>query len=271
LVVEINLTGKTVLITGGTKGIGYAAARRFAMAGAGLFMTYKWGSAEEDLIYEDFEKIGAPKPILLSADVSVDEDTDAVMEEIGLHTDSLDILVSNVGFAARTLELADYAKRSLFKTLEYSSWPIVAYTRAIKESFGSYPGHVIGISSDGPDHYYRGYDFVAASKALLEFFGKYLAVHLQKEGSRVNIIRFGTVKTESFSQIFGEKFFDFLKQEGIDESLILSPDDCGKAVLALTSGLMDGMNGQVVTVDNGLGFRDNTMNRYMATLEETSS
>ena len=269
--VEIDLEGKTVLITGGTKGIGYAAARHCAAAGARLFMTYKWGSADEDLIYEEFRELGAPKPILLQADVSVDEDTDTVMEEIALHTDSLDIFVSNVGFAARTLELADYAKRSLFKTLEYSSWPIVAYTRAIRERFGRYPGHVIGISSDGPDHYYRGYDFVAASKALLEFFGRYLAVHLGKEGGRVNIIRFGTVKTESFSQIFGEKFFEFLKKEGIDESLILSPGDCGKAVLALCSGLMDGMNGQVITVDNGLAFRDNTMNRYMATLEDESS
>ncbi len=271
MVIEINLSGKTVLITGGTKGIGYAAAKRFAMAGAKLFMTYKWGSAEEDLIYGEFESLGAPKPILLQADVSVDEDTEAVMEEISLHGEGLDVFVSNVGFAARTLELADYAKRSLFKTLEYSSWPIVAYTRAIKKRFGRYPGHVIGISSDGPDHYYRGYDFVAASKALLEFFGRYLAVHLKKEGSRVNIIRFGTVKTESFSRIFGEEFFEFLKREGIDESLILSPDDCGKTILALASGLMDGMNGQVITVDNGLSFRDNTMNRYMATLEDTSS
>lgn len=269
--VEINLTDKTVLITGGTKGIGYAGAKRFASAGAKLFMTYKWGSAEEDRIYEEFERLKAPKPILLQADVSVDEDTAAVMEEIALHADGVDIFVSNVGFAARTLELADYAKRSLFKTLEYSSWPIVAYTRSIKERFGRFPGHVIGVSSDGPDHYYRGYDFVAASKALLEFFGRYLAVHLKKEGGRVNIIRFGTVKTESFSQIFGEEFFEFLKREGIDESLILSPDDCGKAILALGGGLMDGMNGQVITVDNGLSFRDNTMNRYMDTLEDTSS
>lgn len=269
--VEINLKNKCVLITGGTKGIGYAAAKQFAAAGAKLFLTYKWGSADEDLIYSEFGNIGAPKPILLQADVSVEEDTVSVMEEIALHADSLDVFISNVGFAARILELEDYVKRSFFKTLEYSSWPIIAYTRAIKKRFGSYPGHVIGVSSDGPDHYYRGYDFVAASKALLEFFGRYLSVHLQKEGCLANVVRFGTVRTESFSQIFGEEFFDFLKKEGIDESLILTPDECGKAILALCSGLMDGMNGQVITVDNGLSFRDNTMMRYMAAVEDSSS
>ena len=160
--------------------------------------------------------------------------------------------------------LDDYKKRSLFKTLEYSTWPMVEYTRRIQKKFGRYPGKVVGISSDGPDHYYQGYDYVAASKSLLEFFGRYLSVHLFKEGSRVNVMRFGTVKTESFTAMFGEEFFKWLVDSGsATEEMILKPEECGKAVFALCSGLMDAINGQVINVDYNLPFMDNSMMRYL--------
>jgi NAD(P)-dependent dehydrogenase (short-subunit alcohol dehydrogenase family) len=261
--IEIDLSSKTVLITGGTQGIGLAAAMKFAQAGAKLFLTYKWGSADEEELLEGFEALGAQRPVLIQADVSVDEDTDALLGEIARHTDGIDIFVSNVGVALRTLELQDYKKQSLFKTLEYSTWPLIEYTRRIEQRFGRYPRYIVGISSDGPDHFYRGYDFVAASKALLEFFARYLGARLLREGSRVNIIRFGTVKTESFDLIFGKDFFDFMRGEGLDEQLMLSPQECGNAVLALCSGLMDAVNGQIISVDFGLPFQDNSMMRYL--------
>jgi NAD(P)-dependent dehydrogenase (short-subunit alcohol dehydrogenase family) len=260
----IDMTGKAVLITGGTKGIGKAAALRFGKAGARTYLTYKWGSADQAALYEEFESAGAIRPVLIEADVSVDEHTDRLLEEIGSRERGVDIFISNVGFAQRTMSLADYRKRSLFKTLEYSTWPMIEYTRKIHARFGSYPRHVVGISSDGPDHFYQGYDFVAASKALLEFFGKYLSVHLFEAGSRVNVIRFGMVDTESFGLIFGPEFFAWLRESGLPEEMILKPEVCGDAVFALCSGLLDAVNGQVITVDNGLPFRDNSMMRYLA-------
>lgn len=260
----IDMTGKAVLITGGTKGIGKAAALKFGRAGAQTYLTYKWGSADRSALLEEFARAGAPLPRLIEADVSVDEHTDRLLEEIATRERRIDVFVSNVGFAQRTMSLADYKKRSLFKTLEYSTWPLIEYTRRIHARFGSYPRHVVGISSDGPDHFYQGYDFVAASKALLEFFGKYLSMHLFEEGSRVNVIRFGMVDTESFGLIFGAEFFAWLKESGLPEEMILKPEVCGDAVFALCSGLLDAVNGQVITVDNGLPFRDNSMMRYLA-------
>lgn len=262
--IEIDLSGKNVLITGGTKGIGYAAAKNFGKAGAKVFITFKWGSADRNEIIKEFTDLGAPEPVFIQADASVSEDTDVVVEMIAEYADKLDIFINNVGFASRTLDLADYKKRSFFKTLEYSSWPIVEYTRVIREKFNVYPEYIVGISSDGPDHYYRGYDFVAASKAVLEFFARYLSAHLWPEGSKVNILRFGMVRTESFELIFGEEFFKYLEdEEGITEEMLLTTEDCGQAVLALCSGLMHAVNGQIINVDHGLPFRDNTMMRYL--------
>ncbi len=261
--VQIDLSGKTALITGGTSGIGLASALQLGAAGARVYCTYKWGSADEDALFESFSEMGAPEPCFLQADVSVAEDTELLMETISKNDKRVDIFISNVGFAAKTMDLEAYQMRSLFKTLEYSTWPLIEYPRKIKQHMGAYPRHVVGISSNGPDHFYRGYDFVAASKALLEFFSRYLAVHLSAEGCRVNVIRFGTVKTESFVAIFGAEFFDYLKENGVREDMILTPEDCGKAVLSLCSGYLDALNGQIINVDYGLPFQDNSMMRYL--------
>jgi enoyl-[acyl-carrier-protein] reductase (NADH) len=154
------------------------------------------------------------------------------------------------------------------KTVEYSSWPIIAYTQAIDRHFGSTPSYVIGVSSDGPDHYYRGYDFVSAAKALLEHFARYLSVHLLPRGGRCNVVRFGTVRTPSFDAIFGSEYFEYVKSEGVSEEFFLTPEQCGKTILALCSGLLAPVNGQVLTVDYGLPFQDNLMMRYIRTKEQ---
>jgi NAD(P)-dependent dehydrogenase (short-subunit alcohol dehydrogenase family) len=260
--VGIDLSGASALVTGGTQGIGKAAALELSRAGAKVYVTYKWGTVDETSLSDEFEDYSGARPTILNADVSVDEDTTRLLAEIRETTDQLDIFISNVGFAAKVETLDDYSKRSLFKTFEYSSWPLVEYSRRIKDVFGAYPKRVIAISSDGPDHYYRGYDYVSAAKALLEHFARYLAVHLQPHGSMVNVIRFGTVKTPSFDAIFGNEFFEFVQGEGLDVDLILTPEACGKSILGLASGLFDAMNGQVLTVDYGLPFQDNLMMRF---------
>lgn len=265
--INIDLSGKTALITGGTRGIGLAAAKELARAGVQTFLTYKWGTADQDELKKEFSDMKAPVPVLIEADVSITEDTTVVMEKIKETADKVDIFISNVGFAQRTMSLKDYKKRSLYKTLDYSTWPLIEYTNMIKEVFDTYPERVLAISSDGPDHFYKGYDYVAASKALLEFFSKYLSVHLFPEGSRVNAIRFGTVKTDSFDKIFGEEFFDFIKQNGLSEDMILSPEDCGKAIFAFCSGYLDAVNGQIINVDYGLPFMDNSMMKYIQSKE----
>ena len=262
--VSIDLSGKCVLITGGTKGIGRATALEFARAGARVYLTYKWGSADETNLLDAFKAEGTEPPVLLQADVSSEKDTEALIDEISRSTERIDIFISNVSFALRTIDLDAYEKRSLFKTLEYSTWPLVEYTRKIKKRLGRYPEYIVGISSNGPDHFYTGYDFVAASKALLEFFSRYLSVHLFREGSRVNVLRFGTVQTESFEAIFGEEFFTYLRENGVPEEMILKPEDCGKSVLALCSGLLNAVNGQIIQVDLGLPFQDNAMMRYLS-------
>jgi NAD(P)-dependent dehydrogenase (short-subunit alcohol dehydrogenase family) len=252
---------RAVLVTGGTMGLGLATALAFAERGAGCWLTYRWGSADEDEVRARFAAIGAPAPRLVLADAACDADTDALLAEIGKSHASVDVFVSNVTAAPVVGDLTDYTPRALFKSIEYSAWPLVAYTRRIKEVFGRYPRYVVGMSSTGVDSFSVGYDFVAASKALMETLCRYLSYRLFDEDVRVNVVRSRSVRTASFDAHFGAEFSDFARRF-TRESHFMQAEEVANAIVALCSGLMDGVSGQVLTVDRGTTFFDNLMRLY---------
>src|SRR6266511_3099786 len=226
-----HLEGKAVLITGGTMGIGLATGLAFGRHGAHCTLTHKWGTADEDEIRRRFAEVGAPPPSIISADVSLEEDTVALLEGMRRVHDRVEAFVSNVSVVPVISENKDYEKRSLFKSIEYSAWPLFAYTQRIKEIFGRYPRYVVGISSGGVDAVYKNYDFVAASKAVMETLCRYMSY-----------------------QLFDERF--------IMERQFIPAEEVANAVLALCSGLLDGVRGQVIMVDRGTTFFDNVMRLY---------
>lgn len=255
----IDQRGKVVLVTGGTMGIGLATALAYGRVGARTILTYRWGSADLDHVRAAFDAIGAPSPLIVEADVSQDPDTTALMRTIRSECDHVDVLVSNVAFALRIKGLDDYQERSLFKSIDYTAWPMWAYTKAIHDAFGKYPRYVVGLSSDGPDGYFMNYDFVAMSKAVLETMCRYMNFRLYSEGVRVNVVRSRLVRTESFDATFGADFHEFLESLGGFEDCYTTPADIANVILALGSGLLDAVGGQVIMADKGFEFFDNLM------------
>jgi NAD(P)-dependent dehydrogenase (short-subunit alcohol dehydrogenase family) len=210
----IDLSGTVTLVTGGTMGIGLATGLAYGKAGARAVLTHRWGSADEDEVRALFRAAGAPEPLIVEADVSRAEDTSALLDRIAEEHDGVDVFVSNVAFALRVSGLDEYDRRGLEKSIDYSTWPMVAYTRAIHARFGRYPRYVIGLSSDGPDGFFQNYDFVAMSKAVLETMCRYMNFRLFDDQVRVNVIRSRLVRTASFDATFGPEFHDFLEALG---------------------------------------------------------
>jgi NAD(P)-dependent dehydrogenase (short-subunit alcohol dehydrogenase family) len=254
-------TGKAVLITGGTKGIGLSAGLAFGRAGAHVYLTHRWGSADEDDIRARFAEAGAPEPCIVEADASQDDDTAQLMELIKRDHDRIEALVSNVTVVPTTKGVESFSKRALFKSLEYSTWPFVAYLKRTKRVFGRYPRYVVGTSTDGVVHYYQGYEYVALTKAVMEVFCRYLAKRLLSEDIRINVVRTRNVITESALAIHGEAYPEFVQRYGGDPHFI-EPKEVGDTIYALCSGLMDAMSGQILHVDNGGPFSDNLMRLY---------
>jgi enoyl-[acyl-carrier-protein] reductase (NADH) len=253
--------GKAVLITGGTKGLGLATGLAFGRVGADVYLTHKWGSADESAIQDAFRAEQLPAPVILEADAGNEADTTEVMEAIRRQHDGIEAFVSNVSFAQVPKTVGDYRKRHFLKSIEYSAWPFVGYAKEAKKVFDRYPRYIVGTSCDGPDIYYPNYDFVAVSKTLMEVFCRYLGKHLFHDGVRVNIVRSRPVVTESFNATFGDDFAPFL-QRNYGDRYFITADEVGKAILALCSGWFDAMTGQVILLDRGVAFSDNLMGMF---------
>ncbi|MCU0318165.1 MAG: SDR family oxidoreductase [Amoebophilaceae bacterium] len=258
-----NFNKKTVLITGGTRGIGLSTALLFAKLGAQCIIIYRWGAEDERAISDDFLKMGALAPILFQADVANKDDTERLLkflkEDAGLR--QIDVLVSNVSSSAIINSFDDYSLRALEKSIRYSAWPVISYSKQIRNAFGRYPKYIIAVSSTGPAHYTYGYDYVAFTKTVMETLCKYMAHRLKHEKVLVHAVRSRAIKTKSLEDTFGKELFQFA-QNLVPDSYWIQPEEVAGVIVMLCSGLLDAMNGQIITVDRGTSFFDNIMDLY---------
>ena len=248
------LAGSTALVTGGTRGLGRAIGLEMARAGAAVFLTHRWGSASEAEIAAQFAAAGVAAPQVVECDVSDRKAVLELMATIKRHTGRLDVVVSNVAFAKIVKEVSDLKKSALDLSLGYSAWPLVDHVQAARQVLGRYPRYVIAISSDGPDVCHPGYDLAGASKAVLETLCRYLALRLRPDGVRVNAVRPGLLDTASSRATAGDAAIDAVKERA--PSAVQDPRGVARACVALCSGLMDSVTGQVLVVDEGWSLVD---------------
>ena len=254
--------GKAVIVTGGTAGIGLATGLAFGRLGAHVFLTHRWGSSDEDEIRALFAAADAPQPSIVEADASAEEDTEALMRVVASSGhDGVEVLVSNVSFAHVSKDFSDLKKKPLKRSMEYSAWPFVGYIQHIHRAFSRYPRYAVGVSSTGPAHFVPGYDFVAASKTVMEVYCRYLQAELLGEDVRINVVRANPVETQSLLGTFGPEFVPFLKRFA-PEDFFVEPGEVADSILALCSGLMDSVRGQVLLVDRGTCFNDNVFGLF---------
>jgi len=95
----------------------------------------------------------------------------------------------------------------------------------------------------------------------METLCRYMSYRLEESGVRINVVRTCNVRTLALDDTFGKEFVEFAARFMRDEHFIDAGEVAG-VVLALASGLLDGMSGQVITVDRGLTFFDNIRRIY---------
>jgi enoyl-[acyl-carrier protein] reductase I len=248
------LTDKRFLITGvaSNRSIAWGVAQAMHREGAQLAFTYqgeKLRGRVEDLA------ASVDSNIVLPLDVTSDEQIDACFSAIGAHWDGLDGIVHSIAFAPKEeLEgnYVDVLTRAGFATAhDISSYSFAALAKAGRELMAGRNGALITMSYLGAVRAVPNYNVMGVAKASLEANVRYLAAALGPEGTRVNGVSAGPIRTLAAAGI--ADFRSMLKQ--VEEHTPLrrnvTIEEVGNAAAFLCSDLASGITGDILYVDTG--------------------
>ena len=235
--------GASVLITGGSRGIGKAIALRFATLGASrVAIGYLRSDAAAEATAAELRALGA-EPVLVRGNVS----SARVLEQVTA-LGPLDVLVHNAatGVIRPALETED---RHWDWTLGANAKALLSLARAAVPQMPS-GASIVGLSSLGSQRVLENYSLVGTSKAALEALVRYLAVELAARGVRVNAVSAGVVDTGALEHFPNrEAMLELGARNPVGR--LVTPEDVAAAVAFLCSPEAEMVRGQTLVVDGG--------------------
>ncbi|QOY62166.1 enoyl-ACP reductase [Lysobacter sp. H21R4] len=248
------LQGKRALITGiaSDRSIASGIAEAMHREGAELAFTYL-----NDKLKPRVEKAAAAlgSDIVLPLDVSSDEQIADCFEQLGQRWDGFDILVHAIAFAPREAiegEFLDGLTRENWAVAhDISAYSLAAISKAARPLMAGRDGAILTLSYLGAVRALQNYNVMGVAKASLEATVRYLALNLGPEGTRVNAISAGPIKTLSAAGIsnFRKMLGQFEKTSPLRRTVTI--EDVGNTAAFLCSDLARGITGEVTYVDSG--------------------
>ncbi|MGC1187554.1 MAG: SDR family NAD(P)-dependent oxidoreductase [Candidatus Acidiferrales bacterium] len=216
-----SIAGQSALVTGGSRGIGFAVARRLGSMGAKVAICARDAQKLEESAAKLREEDIAVLPV--SADVSKAGDITRLIEQVEKSMGPLDILVNNAGIGL--FKPGQQATEEEWdRVLDTNLRGVFLMCRAVAPSMiRRRTGHIVNISSLAGKNAFANGAVYCASKWGLQGFSFCLAEDLRAHGIRVSVICPGSVAT------------DFGKHEGKDVTKLLQPEDVAHAVAMLVT------------------------------------
>jgi NAD(P)-dependent dehydrogenase (short-subunit alcohol dehydrogenase family) len=240
-----DLRGKTAIITGASRGIGFAAAQALATAGANVVLT----SRKQDAADQAAAQI-AGNAIGVAAH-AVDEDQARRCIDLAVQTfGSVDILVNNAGTNPAYGPMIEQDHARFAKTFDVNLWaPLLWTALATKAWMGEHGGSVINTASIGGLGHEAGLGVYNTTKAALIYLTKQLALELSPK-IRVNAVAPGVVRTRLAERLWKEHEQQLAAAIALNR--IGEPDDVAAAILFLASDAAAWITGETMAIDGGL-------------------
>ena len=248
------LQNKRALIVGvaSNRSIAYGVAAAMHREGAELAFTYQ-GEKLKDRVSGFAAEFGSD--IVLPLDVSSDEEIENVFSALGERWDGLDCLIHSVGFAPRDqLEgsYIDAVTREGFRIAhDISAYSLAGLAKAARPMMSGRNGAIVTMSYLGAVRTVPNYNVMGVAKAALEANVRYLADSMGPEGTRVNAVSAGPIRTLAASGISGFRGMLAEAEQKTPLRRNVTIDEVGNATAFLCSDLASGITGDVLYVDSG--------------------
>jgi len=254
--------GKTLVITGATKGIGKAIAEKFASEGVNVAFTYNSNKETAETLAAEWEKKYGIKARAYALDILDLDQFKPLFAAIDEDFDRVDFFVSNAMIYGRSV-VGGYGKFMKLRPAKglTNIWTatVGAFVRGSQEAATRMAkvggGSIVTLSSTGNLIYIDNYAGHGANKAAVEAMARYAAVELGEMGIRVNAVSGGPIETDALRAFTN---YEEVKAETVKRSALNrmgTPEDLAGAAYFLCTDEASWITGQTIIVDGGTTFR----------------
>jgi 3-oxoacyl-[acyl-carrier protein] reductase len=243
-----NNQSKVALVTGASRGIGAAVARRLAHDGFSVVVNYASSSNEADALVAELKAAGA-QAIAVKADVAKADEVRRMFETSEQQLGKVDVLVNNAG-VLKTVPLADTSDALFDQTLNINLRGTFNTLREAAASMND-GGRIVNFSSTTLALNMPGYAVYNATKAAVEAFTHVFAKELRGRNITVNAVAPGPIATSLFLDgKTEEQIQTFAKMPPLQR--LGQPDDIASVVSFLAGPDSGWVNGQILRANGGV-------------------